>query len=412
MLELPPTLAAEALSESVPTAFAPAEFRAEDYNVEWEGPAPPGVRASIEPGSLEWVRVSELLVIPRARLSVEGAAGQVSCGGFGQALPARIPIALISGAASPCTVTVAGEAARKLHVRFQPPTRGLRAFFDASCSRYGVRVEPTGDARPEQADWLYVGCRLVSAQSGGSRTSSLEAYLFWDGIGQSIDVAGVPTPATIPSVWALRLAPEPGLVRLKGGNRELTLRYSIPEHLHRAGLAAGIGPYSYIFESSSLSENTAAPILTLYGSYALQDSMRIVAFEALTFNTSLYTDLGLYLSTEYARILDRRVTLNLMLGAHAIGFRSGGEYYFEPGVPQGTEAVLTDAFTRGAELRAGAFVYPNINGNEYYNAWLRWGMSAFFVELNYISWQESLRTGTFYSRSLGVTLGVPLLQFL
>src|SRR3954469_9950238 len=64
---LPPSLAFEAMSETMPTAFAPAEFSAEDFALEWEGPPLPGVEVRLQGRSREWVRVQDVLVLPRAR---------------------------------------------------------------------------------------------------------------------------------------------------------------------------------------------------------------------------------------------------------------------------------------------------------------------------------------------------------
>src|SRR4051812_40379634 len=65
---LPPSLAFEALSETMPTAVEPAAYSAEDFTLEWDGPAIPGVSAGLQARSLEWVRVQDVLVMPRARV--------------------------------------------------------------------------------------------------------------------------------------------------------------------------------------------------------------------------------------------------------------------------------------------------------------------------------------------------------
>jgi hypothetical protein len=73
-LAIPPSLAAETLTVTNPSPFAPAGFAVEDFAIEWdsEGHTPPeGMTATLERESLQWVRVSELLVLPRARLHVE-----------------------------------------------------------------------------------------------------------------------------------------------------------------------------------------------------------------------------------------------------------------------------------------------------------------------------------------------------
>ena len=101
-----------------------------------------------------------------------------------------------------------------------------------------------------------------------------------------------------------------------------------------------------------------------------------------------------------------------MLGAHVLGFNNGNQFLIRPGVPQGVELVFSDAFRRGSNLSLGGFIYPEISGKEYYNIWLRWGGSRYFVELNYILWKEQVDSSSVFSRSVGVSLGLPLARFL
>ena len=107
----PKSIVEEALSESVPTGLAPDQLDISDFKVRWEGKPIEGLRYRLAPGTIQWVRVNEVLVIPRARmiLDVEGAeGGQVSSGGFTQVFQekdhAEIPVALVSGEKNPIVV--------------------------------------------------------------------------------------------------------------------------------------------------------------------------------------------------------------------------------------------------------------------------------------------------------------------
>jgi hypothetical protein len=438
---LPPSLAFEALSETMPTAVAPAEFSADDFALEWDGPAIPGMSVKLQSRSLEWVRVQDVLVIPRARArfyaerAAKGSAHQAGFsqpfvyeiskepGGKTQPMSAEIPVALLSGVENEIQVEVLDTSASgmgtppitrgKLRVRFRPRPETARGplWVDPSCSRFGVTMESQGAA--QQEDWLYVGCRLVGVEGAEHRTSSLELFTLWEGVGNSISVEDLPTPQTSASVWLLRLRSQPGSVRLRGGEREVTVHYGTPENLHRGSLGAGLGPYSYLFQSSTEETKSGTAMLTLYGSYQLYDTIRAVAFDATTFSSQMVTDLGLYVNAEQFRTFDRRVALNLMLGAHVIGFKTQGEYLVVFGAPQGIELIVTDFLGKNRNLGAGAFIYPSIGGKAYYNTWLRWGSPSFFGEINYISWEENLENrGRFYSQSLGISLGFPLARFL
>src|SRR5438105_2408380 len=72
VVALPPQIAEEILSESVPTVFfSPNSFEATDFEAYWAEPPPPGASLSLGAESLQWVRVAEVLLLPRGRLVVE-----------------------------------------------------------------------------------------------------------------------------------------------------------------------------------------------------------------------------------------------------------------------------------------------------------------------------------------------------
>jgi hypothetical protein len=421
---LPPSLAFEALSETMPTAIAPTEFSAEDFILEWEGPPLPGLEVRLQSRSLEWVRVQDVLVLPRARADFKIARatrGSVGQAGFSQpfvadgagGLTAEIPVALLSGEGGDLKIEIDGASAR-LRVRFHPREGTVRGptGIDPSCSRFGVKATDVAGART-QDDWLYIGCRLVGSEASEHRTSSLELFVLWDGVGHAVQVEGLETPQSSASVWLLRMRAKPGKIRLKGKAREVEVSYGIPENLHRGSLSAGLGPYSYFYQSANEEAKGGAAVLTLYGSYLLYDTIRAVAFDATTFNFQMMTDFGVYINAEQFRTFDRRVGLNLMLGAHIIGFRTNDDYLVLFGAPQGIELTITDFLGKNRNLGAGAFIYPSIGGKSYINTWLRWGSPSFFGEFNYISWEETSETrGRFYSKSVGLSFGFPLARFL
>ena len=425
---LPSSLAQETLSETVPTALSVADLSTADYALEWKGAAPDGVTLELVPNTLQWVRVADVLVLPRARLRVKiqgGKQGRVSNAGFtqgfaqgasGSNLEAELPIALISGERNPVDIayTRGGrEIAAQAVLRFKPRAAlgSERVFYDASCSRFGLKA--TGTAQSAQAQgWAYVGCRVAEVAGEGHRTSSLEAWVFWDGVGQNILVSGAPTPSSSVSVWPLRLRSAPGRIQLAvPGGDEMTLSYATPENYHRGALGMGLGPYWDRFTGGGDTLSTPAPVLTLYGSYFITESLRLVSFDATTMDSHATTDVGVYLSTEYTVFLDRRVVIDLLLGVHAIGFASQGSYYLEPGLPQGVEVHFMDFISKGKNLSTGFFLYPLINGVSYYNIWLRWG-GRIFGEFNYISWDEKVGDQSYHSDSAGLSIGFPLAKFL
>jgi hypothetical protein len=307
---------------------------------------------------------------------------------------AELPIALISGDRNPVEISYLRHGApvtARLWVQFKPRPglREDRVFYDASCSRFGVHAEGTAQTSHARG-WAYIGCRVAEVQGAEHRTSSLEAWVYWDGVGQELLVGGVPTAASSVSVWPLRLRSEPGHVQLAvpGGGDEMKIRYSTPDNFHRGFLGVG-----------------------LYGSYFITETLRVVSFDATTLDSHLTTDVGIYLNTEYVHFYDRRIVINLLLGAHAIGFSSQGQYYFQFGAPQGVEVLFIDFIKKAHTLNAGFFVYPLINGRSYYNLWLRWGSGRLFGEFNYISWDEIANGQSIHSDSAGVSVGMPMARF-
>jgi hypothetical protein len=278
---------------------------------------------------------------------------------------------------------------------------------------------------PQGHGWAYVGCRFVESETTGHKAGSLEAFVYWDGIGQSLRVGGAETPSASVSVWPLRLRAEPAEITLSAlsaasgpgaspaSSNEAKLTYALAPIYHRGFLGAGVGPYLTRYEAGSGDDfHGVAPLVTVYGSYFITEAMRINAFGAGLVEGHGATDFGLYLNSESFRIFDRRLALNLLLGAHFISFGAQNNYYLRFGAPQGAEIIVYDFFKAGHNLMVGSFVYPPIDGKSYYNLWLRWALPKFFAELNYISWGE--RTSgleTAQSSSLGISFGMPVARF-
>lgn len=424
VLPLPAGLPREILSEDVPLAFSAAPFLAEDFAVEWAGEALPGVRAEIVPRTRQWVRVAEVLVLPRARLAVTADGvedGRVTSGGASQPLVVEratgrveIPIALVSGDANPIHVVVrrAGRASfGRLVVRFRPrPSAGPgRVFYDPSCSRFALDSQAS---LPPAGQWLYVGCRQMILRAAEGEAGGLEALVYWDGAGDVVRVGGVDSAPGAAPVWLLALRSAPGRIDLEAPDARVTLSWRMAPRFHRAFVGLGLGPYARRYEIDGGGTETVTPLLTVYGAYFITDAVRLVLFDAASLDRHPYTDLGLYLYTESFRFLDRRVGFNLLLGAHVLAIRPRDEWLWRLSGPQGVELVFTDFGRRGWSLTAGGFLYPPVDVRAYYNLWLRYGTARAFFEVNYIEFTESVGAGALRSRSAGLSIGLPVLRFL
>jgi hypothetical protein len=422
---LPRSLAAEALAEQKPFTFHVADFTTEDFAVDATPGAPPdpGIEAHLEPGSLQWVRSARLVVVPRAVLvvSVEGAtSGVVSYAGFDHPLlvaggraRAELPVALLSDDALPIRVRVRRDVQQRAAVfrlRFAPrPEHRGTVLFDSSCSPFGLRVR--AGALPADS-WLDVGCRLVQTAHGDHTSATLELYLLWDHAGQAVELDGAETRPLRSSLWTYRVNAAPGVVRLAARGSEVSLEYHLPERVHDGFLGLGIGPYYYALRDNRVDFAAQISLLTLYAGYALNPAARIVYFNATALDRRGYSDNGLYVWFEQARMFDQRLSLNLLLGANVLVYPHDGSAVARVSVPQGFELVFRDLLSRNHNLTTGAFLYPRIFGRSYYNVWLRWGTPAFFGEINFIDWREPHRDAASQSRSLGLTFGTAVLRFL
>lgn len=319
-LELSPSVAEEILSKTTTLVLNPPEIETADFQLEWSGKPIEGVRFEILPGSLQWVRTSEVLMLPRGRMALHVAnakSGQIQNASYTQSmvagtdgsLQAELPIALISGDANPIRFQFdrGGEKiSASLRVRHSGRAGGTRVFTDSSCSPYHVEaVEEVLDPQT----WAYVGCRLVYTRHDSKLIPSFDVLVFWDGVSQSIRVDDVETKAASVSVWALRLRAKPGRVRLESGTRRLVLSYRVREELHLGSFGLGVGPYTYQYSADgdpAKSVSTTTAVATLYGSWFLTEYMRVVMFSAVPVHRLPFSDTGIYLLLEQTKVLEDR----------------------------------------------------------------------------------------------------------
>jgi len=421
--DLPRSLGEAALAEQVPGAFTPTDFETEDFELLPVAGNDPTIRAELEPGSLHWVRVSHLVLVPRAVAVIEAQAitgGSVQHTGFSHPLAvegdqgrASVPVALLS--ADDATIEVSAVRAglpvsATFVIRFRPrASRRARVLVDASCSPYGVSVRSgsiPGDS------WLYVGCRMVRTGHRDHRSSTLELYMLWDHVGSSINVNGVSSHDHPPGLFTARVAARPGRLVLAARGHEVALGYFVSDPLHAAFVGAGLGPALYTFDGPGSHVETVLPLLTLYAGYAFDATTRIVYFSAVAAQRSGYIGQGLYLWFEQFRAFDERLSMNVLLGANLLIYRRGKQAVARVNAPQGVEFIFRDFAAVNRNLTLGAFLYPDIGGSGYYDGWLRWGSPRFFGELNFLYWREPHSTGSTRSQTLGLSFGMPLLRFL
>jgi hypothetical protein len=416
--QLPTHLAPLVLSETVPFSFSSPPYR-EDFTLEWAGESPEGIRIRFGEKSFEWVRVEKVFTLPRAHVVVEapaGTRGSVLISGFQQTLDpqgrADVPFALLSGPTNPIELRVERGGNLKTYRAFvkytpkSPEPLGIRN--DTTCSLVNMDVELTSGP---QDTWAAVSCRFVYSQGDQFLTPSLEIFVLWDGVGETLVVDGLNTPSTIPSLWTFRAKTHPGEMELRAGDRVLRLRWKMPERLRRGFLGLGVGPYTYTYEGAGHDVHTVVPLATFYGSYFLTESLRVVSFAAVPVHHVVYLDWGVYFLIEQFRGWDERVTLNLLLGGHFLGFKARDKFPMQFSGPQGVEFIFRDLGIPRYNLGLGVFANPGIGDRSYYNFWVRYGTASVFAEINYIAWKLQYEDERYFHRSLGLSVGFPIARF-
>lgn len=423
-LEIPSSLVQEILSETVPSAFPLDGIDAEDFYFEWENSMPMVESAFVEKNSLQWVRVLDVIVLPRglARVQFKSPVSvRVNYAGYStggeQLKSVEFPVALFSHPENKISLRLeyqgkTYQSVLRLKYRALKSNDHSRIYIDTSCSRHGVKADWQAGADTKEA-WVYVGCRLVITESDPHRKSTLEMFIFWErpGAVEGILIDGLSSHSILPSLFALRLNAVPGRTSLvPEAGPGLDISYSLSERHYLGSLGLGLGPYLSEFNGEGQYDVGWSPLLTLYGSLFINESLRIVAFDATSISNRLWTDLGLYLSTENAKMFDQRMVFNLLFGGHVVGFHADGQVHVVPSFPQGFEFIYADAFKKGHNMSLGGFIYPEINGRSYYNLWWRWGGKV-FGEINYLAAKESFRDQSVSSKSVGLTFGFPLARF-
>lgn len=414
-------------NSDAPVALNPALYR-------WRGieKLPTGSKMEWDSDSVQWSRVDERLILPRARVKIDipGVDGAV-VSVWGRTTPlvkssqgfwsGEVSVPLVSGEASLLNVLLkkgVSETSYPLTLeRVGGETLPLIGL-DPSCSAWHVgivervSVGHVPSTNPARRALVLGDCRVVRGASADGMVPALDLFLFVDGAGDELKMNGSTVKAVAPSLFRIRLFPQNEPVVLEstsGGSYEL--RYRIPANLNRGFIGLGVGPYRYYLSAPAVDLNTTAAVLTLYGSYQLSDSTYFTAFNATAIHKRFFSDTGFYFKSESLRVLDRRVTLYVMLGANLMAFKDGPAVRKKWGAPQGFEASYRDFLSPNRSLVVGAFVYPPIDGKSYYNAWIRYGSPSLFGEVNYLGVRNQFESDSIYVRSLGFSIGFPLARF-
>lgn len=438
-LDLPKSVFRELLSDTVPFVFSPVDLRATDFEIipvdavskhaldggDWS--------LSIESDSFQWVRVEQVIVLPRVRVevrNVSGAAFNLEVQGFHQvssrADDSSPSIAqslypaidhpnniLMVRAASSSAANALTELRFRLRLK-QSSSRSFIAHDDNSCSRNGIEVRRVSSGDGEPTAWVSFGCRMVYSSGSPSDFPSFELFSFWNGLQGRQKINNIESIETSDGIWVMRLQQSPGVVYFENELGRFEVKYRIPARLPWVSVGFGIGPYLYNYEvpNSLENTNTVTALGTGYASFFLHESMRIVSFQAFPIHSKFSADVGVYLLWEQTRAIDDRFSMSVLLGGHSVLFLADGELNAGFSGPQGVEVTIRDFLLRSYNLNLGGFFYPLIENRSYVNTWIRWGNAKYFGEINYIKWNEPYRGSSVFSESVGLSFGFPVARFL
>lgn len=403
-------------------SFSTQFVKLSDYRLE---PASGAATAQFkfEEGSIVWVRVLGDVAVPRARLNIWILTGQSAVVHYagrstvfqadGNGLSTSISMLLLPDPANEMELEVSreGQTVREKYRLAYNPTmgEGMRVFIDPNCAAHLVDAKTPPKVK---RNWAYVSCRYLRYDRDEGSNTAVELSVVWPSSGQTLQVDGIPLMSTGLSYWQFEVPAQNRKVTLRAADVSIDLSYQIPDRWRHGNVFLGIGPYAYKYDGMDDPFEAFYPVPTLYLSYRISESIRLVSFDFMTLGKKFLSDFGVYLQLNYFRLLDDRVVLNLMFGGHAMGYGFRDSLYIDPDFSQGVELVLSHFLVRRMNASLGAFIYPMIRDRYYYNLWLRYGCTSWFFELNYIAWQRIAQNTPQVFDSYGVSFGFPLFSFL
>jgi hypothetical protein len=386
-----------ALEVADPFVFTPNDLSLGDFTIDSQVPW-----QWVE-GSFEWVRIERRFLVPRARIRLRIPPGTpVDYRGrhFESTSPElEVPVVLSQEIGN--ELRIGGASPSVIRPKFKPQAPLKQPIIiDASCSSTPLRIDAPSLGR----SWGHVVCRPTHLNQVSGYGLRMDVDLLWESENQSepVRIGHAASRSSDGITHAISFSSNTPSYSLSKGAESMTLNAPLPERFRPLTVSLGLGPYSHM--------EVLRPFATVYAAYLFNDALKMALFSAFPIRKSPEVDTGLYVIVEQFRGIDERVTLNLLLGAHALSFRSQGEYLHRWSAPQGVEMSFRDCLVRTQNLTLGGFFYPKIEGRSYVNTWIRYGNAKFFTEFNFITWQEPITTGTFSVKSAGLSIGFPLFR--
>lgn len=367
------------------------------------------LKATFVRNSVQWVRVNDILLLPRAAVKI-----QASLPAHKVHLIYQNNIVLMQSNSesesetemfvslfnpSPIKVVIDGKESGLIEIQSRN-VRGIKdnILIDYSCAPYNLEIKGLED------HFASIGCNLLRHGDFGSEYGVLEIYWSTSDL-TLLDGSGPPFTGIVKEENPLR-------VQVKNALDEISvveIKANVPKRLNRIKTAIGFGPYVFkTHEDNSQSKEVITPSYMVYGNFYLNKQNSLRAFDAMIWQKSFFNNLGLYYANELALVFDNRIQLTTLLGAQTVSyyFKQSQKTLHQVIYPQGFELSYLHAFgMKNYSLVYGMFIYP-FGVNNYQNIWLRHG-KRWFWELNYLSWANGDKKTYMY----GLSVGIPFISF-
>lgn len=381
----------------------PSDLRLSHFRLELTGPRKERVTAELVEDSLEWIRIDESILVPRAKMRLslspndETEQTRVDYGGSTFAFTmgphgshAELWVSLFHD--TPMRVMADKELLAEVRPLVVDTSTGLS--MDPSCYPFKLELQGfTGQVAT-------IGCDQEKEGSFGSERSIVVVRLISPGLAgedrQSRIRFTEPSEAFIP------------YHRTDGTAARATVKAHFDPRFRRMRFWAGVGPYVlHVKEDGKDGRDSLAPSVSAYGSFFFDERFSFLLFDVAVWGQGVFNNFGFYIPTGLSKEFDRRVNIRVLLGFQGVSYSYGGAgnpLFTQILFPQGVEFTWLHAFNiKNINATAGLFLFPS-GTNPYQNAWIRMGSAKVFGELNFINWEFDGRRSIMYGASIGFPL--------
>lgn len=369
-----------------------------------------GVEASFVRNSVQWVRIHNVLLLPRVAIKIKTIIPAEKIHLIyqdnivlmqstpDQSAETEMFVSLFNP--TPIKVVVDGITVGEIKIESKSNSQLTdNILIDYSCAPYNLEIKGL------ENHFASIGCNLLRHGDFGSEYGVLEIY--WASSDLTLlDGSTPPFTGIVREENPLKIQVQ----NTNGIKSQVEIKANVPKRLNRIKTALGFGPYVFkTQEDDSQSKEVITPSYMMYGNLYLNKQNSLRAFDAMVWQKSFFNNLGLYYANELALVFDNRIQLTTLLGAQTVSyyFKSSQKTLHQVIYPQGFELSYLHAFgMKNYSLVYGMFIYP-FGVNNYQNIWLRHGKNWFW-ELNYLSWANGDKKTYMY----GLSVGIPFLTFL